>query len=401
MAEKRDYYEVLGVTKSAGLDEIKKAYRKLAKKYHPDSNPGNKEAEQKFKEASEAYAVLSDSDKRAKYDQFGHSAFEGAGGAGGFDFSGMDFSDIFGEFGFGDIFGGIFGGGRGGSRYSGPMQGASLRTSVEIDFNEAVFGCEKELKLSLKDECAHCHGSGAKPGSEKVTCTNCQGKGQVVFMQQSLFGTMRNVRSCPDCGGTGKIIKEKCPDCSGTGYVSSRKTISVSIPAGIDQENVVRIRGKGEPGINGGSRGDLLVSVYIRPHPIFRRRGNDIYSTVPVSYAQAVLGGEILVDTIDGQVVYEIKPGTATDTTVRLRGKGVPLLRNKNIRGDHFITLVVQIPVKVNAEAEELLLKADRLTGNAIERAKADIAAKSDKKEGEKNSKKGKKLKDKISDLFS
>lgn len=401
MAEKRDYYEVLGVTKSAGLDEIKKAYRKLAKKYHPDSNPGNKEAEQKFKEASEAYAVLSDSDKRAKYDQFGHSAFEGAGGAGGFDFSGMDFSDIFGEFGFGDIFGGIFGGGRGGSRYSGPMQGASLRTSVEIDFNEAVFGCEKELKLSLKDECAHCHGSGAKPGSEKVTCTNCQGKGQVVFMQQSLFGTMRNVRSCPDCGGTGKIIKEKCPDCSGTGYVSSRKTISVSIPAGIDQENVVRIRGKGEPGINGGSRGDLLVSVYIRPHPIFQRRGNDIYSTVPMSYAQAVLGGEILVDTIDGQVVYEIKPGTATDTTVRLRGKGVPLLRNKNIRGDHFITLVVQIPVKVNAEAEELLLKADRLTGNAIERAKADIAAKSDKKEGEKNSKKGKKLKDKISDLFS
>lgn len=400
MADKRDYYEVLGVSKNAGLDEIKKSYRKLAKQYHPDSNPGNKEAEQKFKEASEAYAVLSDSDKRAKYDQFGHAAFDGAGGGGGFDFSGMDFSDIFGEFGFGDIFGSVFGGGRRGGGYSGPMQGASLRAAVEIDFHEAVFGCEKELQLSLKDECPHCHGSGAKPGSEKVSCTKCGGKGQVVYMQQSLFGTMRNVRTCPDCGGSGRIIKEKCPDCSGTGYVSSRKTISVSIPAGIDQENVVRIRGKGEPGVNGGSRGDLLVSVYIRPHPIFQRRGNDIYSTVPMSYAQAVLGGEILVDTIDGQVVYDIKPGTATDTTVRLRGKGVPFLRNKSMRGDHYITLIVQVPVKVPAEAKELLLQLDKLTGNAIERAQEDIAAKSkdkDKdKEPEKKSKKGKSIFDKL-----
>lgn len=405
MADKRDYYEVLGVSKTAGLDEIKKSYRKLAKQYHPDSNPGDKEAEHKFKEASEAYAVLSDSDKRAKYDQFGHAAFDGAGGAGGFDFSGVDFSDIFGDFNFSDIFGGIFGGGRGASGYSGPRQGASLRAAVEIDFTEAVFGCEKELQLSLKDECPHCHGSGAKPGSEKITCTKCGGRGQVAYTQQSLFGMMRNVRSCPDCGGSGKIIKEKCPDCSGSGYVSSRKTISVSIPAGVDQENVVRIRGKGEPGINGGSRGDLLVSVYIRPHPIFQRRGNDIYSTVPMSYAQAVLGGEILVDTIDGQVLYNIKAGTATDTKVRLRGKGVPFLRNKTMRGDHYITLVVQVPVKVNAEAKELLLKVDKLTGNAIERAKEDIEAKNTegkgKKEEHKNAKKGKKLKDKLSDLFN
>lgn len=407
MADKRDYYEVLGVSKTADLDEIKKSYRRLAKQYHPDSNQGDATAEQKFKEASEAYAVLSDSEKRAKYDQYGHAAFDPSSGAGGFDFNSMDFGDIFGEFGFGDIFGGIFGGSRGGRR-SGPMQGANLRTSIEIEFAEAVFGCEKELQLNLKDECPHCHGSGAKPGSEKITCPKCNGEGKIVYTQQSLFGMMRNVRACPDCGGEGKIIKDKCPDCMGTGYISARKKISVSIPAGIDQENVVRIRGKGEPGINGGARGDLLVSVYIKPHPVFQRRGNDLYSTVPMSFAQAVLGGEILVDTIDGQVVYEIKPGTATDTTVRLRGKGVPMLRNKSLRGDHYINLTVQVPVKVSSEAKELLLKLDGMTGNAMERAREDIAAKSKDNDGRTDSDSGtkdkksssKKDKKKISDWF-
>ncbi len=243
MAEqKRDYYEVLGVEKSASEDEIKKAYRKHAKKYHPDMNPGDKEAEAKFKEASEAYAVLSDSEKRAKYDQFGHAAFDGSGGfgAGGFDFTGADFSDIF-----GDLFGGMFGGGRSRGASNGPMKGANIRTSVRITFLEAVFGTEKDLTMNLKDPCPTCNGTGAKPGTSPQMCPKCGGKGQVVFTQQSFFGTVRNVQTCPDCGGSGKIIKDKCTDCGGTGYITSRKTINVSIPAGIDNGQSVRIREKG------------------------------------------------------------------------------------------------------------------------------------------------------------
>ena len=239
MAEqKRDYYEVLGVDKNADEATIKKAYRTLAKKYHPDMNPGDKEAEKKFKEASEAYAILSDPEKKQQYDQFGHAAFEGGagGGYGGFDFNSADFSDIF-----GDIFGDMFGGGR--RRASnGPMKGANIRTSVRITFEEAVFGVDKELELNLKDPCPTCHGTGAKPGTSKTTCPKCGGKGQVVFTQQSFFGTVRNVQTCPDCGGTGQIIKDKCQDCHGTGYISSRKKIQVSIPAGIDNGQSVRIR---------------------------------------------------------------------------------------------------------------------------------------------------------------
>ena len=254
MAEqKRDYYEVLGVAKNAGDAEIKKAYRVLAKKYHPDMNPGDKEAEKKFKEASEAYAILSDPEKRRQYDQFGHAAFEGGGGgAGGFDFSGMDFGDIF-----GDIFGDFFGGGSSRRSSNGPMKGANVRASVRITFEEAVFGCEKELELVLKDDCPQCHGSGAKPGTKPETCTKCGGKGKVMFTQQSLFGMVQNVQSCPDCRGTGKVVKEKCPNCHGNGYVSNKKKISVSIPPGIDNGQSVRIREKGEPGANGGPRGDL------------------------------------------------------------------------------------------------------------------------------------------------
>ena len=252
MAEKRDYYEVLGVSKGASHSEIKAAYRKLAKKYHPDMNPGDKEAEAKFKEASEAYAVLSDADKRRQYDQFGHAAFDGgAGGAGGFDFGGMDMGDIF-----GDIFGDFFGGGRSRGQSNGPMKGQNIRTSVRITFEEACFGVDKEIDVTLKEECATCHGTGAKPGTSPETCKKCGGKGQVVFTQQSLFGVVRNVQACPDCHGTGKIIKERCSDCSGSGYISKRKKISVSIPAGIDNGQCVRIRDKGEPGVNGGQRGD-------------------------------------------------------------------------------------------------------------------------------------------------
>ncbi len=368
MAEqKRDYYEVLGVEKNADEAAIKKAYRVLAKKYHPDMNPGDKEAEKKFKEASEAYAVLSDPEKKRQYDQYGHAAFEGgAGGFGGFDFNGADFSDIF-----GDIFGDFFGGGRRGSRGgSGPMKGANIRTSVRITFEEAVFGVEKELELTLKDECTSCHGTGAKPGTSPETCPKCGGKGQVVFTQPSFFGTVRNVQTCPDCNGTGKVIKDKCPDCNGSGYIANKKKIQVSIPAGIDNGQSVRIRDKGEPGSNGGPRGDLLVEVIVGRHPIFQRQDYNIYSTVSVSFAVAALGGEIVIDTVDGRVIYDVKAGTQTDTKVRLKGKGVPTLRNKDVRGDHYVTLVVQVPDKLSHEAKELLKKFDAETGDTLNAAK-------------------------------
>lgn len=366
MADKRDYYEVLGVDKNADDAALKKAYRVLAKKYHPDMNPGDTAAEKKFKEASEAYAVLSDPEKRRQYDQYGHAAFEpGAGGGfGGFDFSSMDFGDIF-----GDIFGDFFGGSRRG-RNNGPMKGANIRTSVRITFEEAIFGVEKEIELTLKDECTTCHGSGAKPGTSPETCPKCGGKGQVVFTQQSFFGTVRNVQTCPDCHGTGKVIKEKCADCHGTGYIANKKKIQVSIPAGIDNGQSVRIRDKGEPGSNGGPRGDLLVEVIVGRHPIFQRQDTNIYSTVPMSFAVATLGGEIMIDTVDGKVIYDVKPGTQTDTKVRLKGKGVPSLRSKDVRGDHYVTLVVQVPDKLSREAKDLLKQFDEQCGNTLNATK-------------------------------
>lgn len=367
MAEqKRDYYEVLGVDKNADEAAIKKAYRALAKKYHPDMNPGDAEAEKKFKEASEAYAILSDPEKKRQYDQYGHSAFEGgAGGFGGFDFNSMDFGDIF-----GDIFGDLFGGGRRGRSGNGPMKGANLRTSVRITFEEAVFGVDKEIELTLKDECTTCRGTGAKPGTSPETCPKCGGKGQVVFSQQSFFGTVQNVQTCPECGGSGKVIKEKCTACHGSGYIANRKKIQISIPAGIDNGQSVRIREKGEPGLNGGPRGDLLVEVIVQRHPIFQRQDYNIYSTVPVSFAVAALGGEVVIDTVDGKVIYDVKPGTQTDTKVRLKGKGVPSLRNKEVRGDHYVTLVVQVPDKLSHEAKELLKQFDALTGDSLNAAK-------------------------------
>ena len=351
MADKRDYYEVLGVSKTASDDEIKKAFRTLAKKYHPDMHPGDKECEEKFKEAQEAYAVLSDAEKRKQYDQFGHAAFDGTGGgAGGFDFSGMDMGDIF-----GDLFGDFFGGGSRRRTNDGPMKGSNLRTSVRITFEEAIFGCEKEIEMVLKDECHTCHGTGAKPGTTPETCPKCGGKGKVVFTQQSFFGTVQNVQTCPDCGGSGKIIKDKCPDCRGTGYIASKKKIQVSIPAGIDNGQSVRIREKGEPGINGGPRGDLLVEVVVSRHPSLQRQDMNIYSTAQISFAQAALGGEIRIHTVDGDVLYEVKPGTQTNTRIRLKGKGVPSLRNKSVRGDHYVDLVVQTPTGLSADAKEAL----------------------------------------------
>ena len=384
MAEqKRDYYEVLGVSKDASEEELKKAYRALAKKYHPDMNPGDEAAAEKFKEASEAYAVLSDADKRRQYDQFGHAAFDGANGfSGGFDFNSMDFGDIF-----GDIFGDFFGTGRRGGARNGPSKGANVRASVRITFLEAVFGCEKELELTLKDPCTTCGGTGAKPGTTPQMCGKCGGKGQVVFTQQSFFGTVRNVQTCPDCHGTGKVIKEQCPDCHGTGFISSRKHIKVTIPAGIDNGQSVRIREKGEPGTGGGPRGDLLVEVIVSGHPIFQRQDYDIYSTVPMSFAVAALGGSVVIDTVDGKVIYDVKAGTQTDTRVRLRGKGVPTLRDKDVRGDHYVTLIVQVPDKLSKEAKELLKEFDEKTGDSLgaaERAssKKDEDAGQGKKKG-------------------
>ena len=368
MAEtKRDYYEVLGVSKTATDAELKKAYRQLAKKYHPDINPGDKEAEAKFKEASEAYAVLSDPEKRRQYDQFGHAAFEQGGGAGGFGgFGGFDFGGDMGDI-FGDIFGDLFGGGRSRKAYNGPMQGANVRINMRISFMEAVFGVDKRIEINLKDECPHCHGTGAKPGTQPETCSKCGGKGQVVYTQQSLFGTVRNVQTCSDCHGTGKIIREKCSDCGGTGYVKNKKTIEIPIPAGIDSGQSVRIRGKGEPGTNGGQRGDLLVGITVDRHPVFQRQDFDIYSTVPISFAQAALGGDIKIQTVDGEVTQNIRPGTQTDTRIRLKGRGVPTLRNKNVRGDHYVTLVVQVPERLNNEQKDLIRQLDAsLRGESV-----------------------------------
>lgn len=359
MADKRDYYDVLGVSRDATEADIKKAYRVLAKKYHPDANPDNKEAEAKFKEASEAYAILSDRDKRQQYDQYGHSAFEG--GAGGFDFNDFDFGDIFGDLFGGDIFGDLFGGGRrrGSAANNGPRRGANVGTSVRITFEESVTGTDKELDLNLKDECEVCHGSGAKPGTSPETCSKCNGRGQVVHQQQSLFGMVQNIQTCPDCRGKGQVIKEKCSNCYGLGYTSKRKKIQVTIPAGIDNGQSIRIRDKGEPGINGGPRGDLLVEVHVSRHPIFRREGYDIYSTAPISFVEATLGGDVRISTVDGDVLFTVKAGTQTDTKIRLKGKGMPTIRDKQVRGDHYVTLVVQVPTKLSNQQKEALKNFD------------------------------------------
>lgn len=298
---------------------------------------------------------------------------------------------------FGDIFGDLFGGG-GRSRRgadNGPRRGANLRARVNISFEEAVFGCEKELEIMLKDECTTCHGTGAKPGTSPVTCPKCNGEGQIVYTQQSMFGMVRNVQTCPECNGTGKVIKDKCPDCRGTGYTSSRKKIQVSVPAGIDNGQSIRIREKGEPGINGGPRGDLLVEVNVARHPIFQRQDMNIFSTAPITYAQAALGGPVRISTIDGEVEYQVKPGTQTDTRIRLKGKGVPSLRNKNIRGDHYITLVVQVPTNLNEDAKEALRKFDEACGNRPSSEKNDSSEKTEKHE-----KKKKSFMDKLKETF-
>ena len=367
MAEqKRDYYEVLGVSKDADDAALKKAYRMLAKKYHPDANPGDKQAEAAFKEINEAYSVLSDPKKRAQYDQFGHAAFDprmGGGSGGGFyEGNAADFGDIFGDlFGGGDIFGSFFGGGgRGAQRAANaPMRGANVHATVRLSFEEAVFGCKKKITIDYKEECETCKGSGAKPGTSPETCPTCKGQGKIVKTSRTAFGTMQNVQVCPNCHGSGKIVKEKCTSCNGTGYKRVRKSFEVSIPAGIDNGLSVRMPQGGEPGVNGGERGDLLVECIVSLHPIFKRQESNIFSTVPISFATAALGGTIRINTVDGEVEYTVKAGTQTDTRVRLSGKGVPSLRNPKMRGDHYVTLVVDVPTKLNAKQREALKNFD------------------------------------------
>ena len=380
MADKRDYYEVLGVSKTASEDEIKRGYRKVAKKYHPDMNPGDKNAEEKFKEAAEAYEVLSDPDKRAKYDQFGHAAFEqggagGPGGFGGFDFSG-DMGDIF-----GDIFGDMFGGGRSRrGRQNQPRQGANLRAAVRITFDDSIRGVKKKLNIALKETCKTCGGNGCKPGTSPESCPKCNGTGQVVYTQQSMFGMVQNVQPCPDCNGTGQFIRNKCSDCSGTGYVKVRKEIEVNIPAGINNGQNVRITGKGEPGINGGPRGDLLVNVSVSRHPKFQRQDFDIFSTESITFSQAALGATIKIDTVDGPIDYTIKAGTQTDTRVRLKDKGVPSPTNKNLRGNHYVTLVVQVPERMTEAQKEALRQYQIAMGEVRDPNSSDSTEPTEKK---------------------
>ena len=353
--QKRDYYEVLGVSKGASEDEIKKAYRKLAKKYHPDMNPGDKEAEAKFKEVNEAYSILSDSDKRARYDQFGHAGvdpnFGAGGGFGGFDMGDIDLGDIFGSF-FGGGFGGF--GGSSSARRNGPQKGESLRASLTISFEEAAFGCEKEINLTRTEQCEACHGSGAEPGTTAETCPDCRGTGVVRVQQRTGGFAFSSTAPCTRCRGTGKIIHTPCKACGGNGSVKKTKRVTVSIPAGIDEGQAVSLRGQGNAGKNGGPAGDLIVGIHIRPHPQFQRDGTTVLYEQPVTFYQAVMGAELEIPTIDGKVKYNLPAGTQTGTTFRLRGKGIPELRGRG-RGDQYVTIRIQVPTSLNSEQKEAL----------------------------------------------
>ena len=349
MAEKRDYYEVLGLKKGASEDEIKKAFRKLAMKYHPDKNPGDKEAEEKFKEINEAYSVLSDPDKKSKYDRFGHAGVDpnGMGGAGfgGGGFSGFGgFEDIF------DMFGGAFsgfGGGGGARRANQPRKGRDIQRAITITFEEAAFGCKKKIEMTKFVTCKTCNGEGTKPGTSKKTCPKCNGTGQISQMQRTPFGQFQSVTTCDQCGGAGKIIEEPCPDCKGQGRVRKNVSISVDIPAGIDNDNVIPIRGQGEPGTNGGPAGDLYIVVNVKPHKVFKRRGADLYLDMPITFDQAALGAEITVPTLDGKVSYKVPAGTQPDTTFRLKDKGLKYLK-REAHGDLYVKVSLEVPTKLN-----------------------------------------------------
>ena len=358
MAEKRDYYETLGVSKGASDDEIKKAYRREAKKCHPDLHPGDKEAEARFKEINEAYGVLSDAEKKARYDQYGHAGVDpnyGAGGGGfGGGFDGFDFGDIF-----SDIFGGFGGGGA--RRRNSPVRGRDTRQVIDITFEEAAFGCKKKLTLTQQEKCHTCGGSGAKPGTQPVTCKKCGGSGQVRTQTRTPLGYMTNVTTCPDCHGTGSIVSDPCRDCHGTGKVRKTKTIEIDIPAGIDNGQTMQLAGKGEPGERGGPSGDLLITVRVKPHQMFRREGYDVYIDLPITFVDAAIGATVKVPTLDGLVEYDIPEGTQPGSVFRLRGKGIPYIRGKN-RGDEYVTVDVEVPKGLSAKQKELLKEFEALS---------------------------------------
>ena len=355
--QKRDYYEVLGVSKGATDDEIKKSYRKLAKQYHPDLNPGDKAAEARFKEVNEAYEILSDKEKRARYDQFGHAGVDpnfnpGGGFGGGFggftDMGDIDLGDLFGSF-----FGGGFGGG-GSSRRNGPQKGETIRTGVAISFEEAAFGCEKEVTVSRTEQCDVCHGTGCAPGTTAEVCPDCHGSGTVRIQRGGGGFSFATTTTCPKCRGAGKIIHQPCKTCNGAGSVRQQKKLAVTIPAGIDNGQAVSLRGQGGAGKNGGPAGDLLIAVTVRPHPTFRREGTSVYMDQPVSFVQAALGAELEIPTIDGTVKYTMPEGTQSGTTFRLRGKGIPGLNGRG-RGDQYVTVKVQVPTGLSRAQKDAL----------------------------------------------
>ncbi len=365
MAEnKRDYYEVLGVSKGASEEEIKKAYKKLARKYHPDMNPGDREAEEKFKEINEANEVLSDPDKKARYDQFGFAGVDpnygaGATGGGAYSAGGFDFGDL------GDIFGSFFGGGFGGgtrANPNAPQRGESLRTSVNISFEEAAFGCEKEVSIDRIEQCPDCRGSGCAKGTTAEVCPDCRGSGVIQQRRQTPLGYMSTSAPCQRCGGKGKIIHQPCPKCGGKGMIRHRKTIKVSIPAGIDNGQTISLRAQGNAGKNGGPAGDLLIVVSVRPHEIFRREGTSVLCEAPITFTQAVLGAELEIPTIDGKVKYTIPEGTQSGTTFRLKGKGIPGLNGRG-RGDQYVTVYIETPRNLNREQKEALKKFSESLG--------------------------------------
>ena len=365
MADKRDYYEVLGLSKGASDDDIKKSYRKLAKQYHPDLHPGDKECEERFKEIGEAYEVLSDPEKKQRYDQFGHAAFDPSAGFGGGDRGFGGFGGFGGFDDLGDILGNIFGGfGGGGVRRNGPQRGENLRVRMSIGFEEAAFGCSKDINVPRIEDCEACGGSGCAEGTTPETCPDCHGTGSVRTQQRTPFGVMSATSPCRKCAGAGKIIHQPCPNCSGKGKVRRQRKIAVNIPAGIDDGQTISLRGQGHAGVSGGTPGDLLITVSVKAHPLFERDGSSVLFQMPVSFVQAALGAEVEVPTLDGKVKYTIPEGTQTGTTFRLRGKGIPYL-NAGSRGDQFVTVYIVTPKNLSREQKELLRRFGESTGEA------------------------------------
>ncbi len=375
MAEKRDYYEVLGLSKGASDDEIKKAFRKMAMKYHPDRNPGDKDAEEKFKEVNEAYGILSDPDKKSKYDKFGHAGVDpnaGFGGGGFGGFGGGGFDDIF------DIFGGMFGGGGfggGGARRNGPKKGRDLQKAITIEFEEAAFGTKKEISINKYVKCSTCSGEGNAPGTEKKTCSNCGGSGQVHTVQRTPFGQFQSTGPCPDCGGKGTVIETPCSDCGGSGKVRKTIKINVDIPAGVDNDSVIPIRGQGEPGENGGPNGDFYVVITVKPHKVFRRERDNLYLDIPITFNQAALGDEITVPTLDGKVSYKVPAGTQPNTVFRLKGKGMKNVRSGRM-GDLYVKAILEVPTKLSAKQKKAIEEMGKAVDHKCYQKKSSFAEK-------------------------